>query len=263
MNSILDRHKNVFRDELGTLQGFEAKIYVDPTAKPVFCKARSVLYAMKVKVEEELERLVKQGILEPVEFADWAASIVPVVKSDKSLVHICGDFKLTINKASKLDQYPIPRIDLFATLNSGKTFTKLDMRQAYQQLPLDEESKAYLVINTHWGLYRYNRLPFGVSSAPGIFQRVMESLLNGIPGVIVYVDDILLTGTTTEEHLKALDEVLSRLEKQDCACRNRSALLCKHLSRTWVIALRQMESGQSLRKWKQFGRPPSHRMLSS
>ena len=103
---------------------------------------------------------MKQGILEPVEFAEWAAPIVPVVKSDKSSVGICGDFKLTANKASKLDQYPIPRIDLFATLDGGKTFTKLDMRQAYQQLPLAEESKAYLVINTHWGLYRYNLLPF-------------------------------------------------------------------------------------------------------
>ena len=119
-----------------------------------------------------------------MEFAEWAAPIVPVVKSDKSSVRICGDFKLTVNKASKLDQYPIPRIeDLFATLNVGKTFTKLDMRQAYQQLPLAKESKAYLVINTHRGLYQYNRLPFGVSSAPGIFQRVMESLLNGIPSL--------------------------------------------------------------------------------
>ena len=86
---------------------------------------------MKVKVEEELERLVKQGILEPVEFAEWAAPIVLVVKSDKSSVRICGDFKLTVNKASKLDQYPIPRMeDLFATLNGGKTFTKLNMQQA-------------------------------------------------------------------------------------------------------------------------------------
>ena len=90
----------MFCEELGTLQGFEAKIYVDPTDKPVFCKAHSVPYVMKVKVEEELERLVKQGILEPVEFAEWAP-IVPVVKSDKSSVRICGDFKLTINKASK------------------------------------------------------------------------------------------------------------------------------------------------------------------
>ena len=144
------------------LQEFEAKIYIDTTAKPVFCKACSVPYAMKVKVEEELEWMVKQGILEPVEFAEWAVPIGLVVKSDKSSVHICGAFKLTVNKASKLDQYSIPRIeDHFATLNGGKAFTKLDMRQAYQQLPLAEESKAYLVINTHRGLYRYNCLPFG------------------------------------------------------------------------------------------------------
>jgi len=206
---------------------------------------------------------VKQGILEPVEFAEWAAPIVPVVKSDKSSVGICGDFKLTANKASKLDQYPIPRIDLFATLDGGKTFTKLDMRQAYQQLPLAEESKAYLVINTHWGLYQYNLLPFGVSSVPGIFQCVMESLLNGIPGVIVYIDDILVTGMTTEEHLKALDKVLSRLEKAGLCLQKQKCSLCKHLSHTWVITLRQMESGQSLRKWNQFGRPPSQRMPSS
>ena len=103
----------MFHEELGTPQGLEAKIYVDPTARPVFYKACSVpySYAMKVKVEEELERLVKQGILEPVEFAEWAAPIVPVVKSDKSSVRICGDFKLTVNKASKLDQCQIPRIE--------------------------------------------------------------------------------------------------------------------------------------------------------
>ena len=91
---------------------------------------------------------MKQGILEPVELAEWAAPIVQVVKSDKSSVCICGEFKLIVSKASKLDQYPIPRIeDIFSTLNGGKTFTKMDMRQAYQQFPLAEESKAYLVIN--------------------------------------------------------------------------------------------------------------------
>ena len=81
---------------------------------------------MKAKVEEELERLVKEGTVEPVPFADWAAPIVPVLKADKSSVRICGDFSLTVNQVSKLDQYPIPKIeDLFATLSGGKAFTKL------------------------------------------------------------------------------------------------------------------------------------------
>ena len=114
---------------------------------------------------------------------------------------------------SKLDRYRIPKIeDLFTTLAHGKTFTKLDISQAYQQVPLEEESKKYVVVNTHRGLFRYNKLPFGISSAPGIFQRVMECLLRGIPGVIVYLDDILITGSSIEEHLATLEKVFQTLE---------------------------------------------------
>ena len=105
---------------------------------------------MKAKVEEELDSLVSEGVLDPVQFADWAAPIVPLLKSDKKSIRICGDFKRTVNQAAKLDTYPIPRIeDLFATLAGGKMFTKLDLSQAYQQVKLEEVSKAYVVINTH------------------------------------------------------------------------------------------------------------------
>jgi len=115
---------------------------------------------------------------------------------------------------SKLNRYPIPKVeDLFATLERGKTFTKIDLSQAYQQLKLDEESKRYVVINTHKGLFRYTRLPYGISSAPGIFQKAMEGLLQGIPHVTVYLDDILITGETEAEHLKSLEQVLERLAK--------------------------------------------------
>ncbi len=86
-------------------------------------------------------------------------------------MRICGDFKMTVNLVSKLDRYPIPRTeDIFALLEKGKTFTKLDLNQAYLQLPLDAESKNYVVVNTHKGLFRYTRLPYGIASAPGIFQ---------------------------------------------------------------------------------------------
>ena len=116
-----------------------------------------------------------------------------------------------MNPFSKLDRYPIPRIeDLFATLKKGKLFTKLDLSQAYQQLVLEEESKKYLVLNTHKGLFRCTRLPYGISSAPGIFQRVMDNLLQELLG---YIDDILNLGESESAHLEVLEEVLKRLSK--------------------------------------------------
>ena len=119
-----------------------------------------------------------------------------------------------MNPVAKMDCYPIPKVeDLFATLAGGKQFTKLDLSQAYQQVRLDEASKEYVTINTQKGLFRYTRLPFGISAAPGIFQRVMEGLMKGIPRVIVYLDDILISGSTEKEHIQALNEVLSRLQK--------------------------------------------------
>ena len=148
-------------------------------------EARPVPYDLKAKVEKELDRLQSEGIISPIEFTEWMATIVPVVKQDGS-VRICGDYKCTVNQVSKLDNYPIPMTeDLLGTLGGGNKFTKLDMSQAYQQLLLDEESKKFTTINTHKGLYQYNRLPFGVSSEPRIFQRTLENLLQGIPHVVV------------------------------------------------------------------------------
>ena len=117
---------------------FEAKIHVEADATPKFSKAHPVPYSMKVKIEEELDRLLSLGILKPVQFSEWATRIVPVLKPDRS-VRICGDFKVTVNPLAKLDRYPIPRIeDLLATLGGGKSFTKLDMSQAYQLVELEE-----------------------------------------------------------------------------------------------------------------------------
>ena len=87
------------------------------------------------------------------------------------------------------------------------------MSQVHQQILLDEESKKYTIINTHEGLFLYNRLPYGVSSSPGIFQRTKENLLQEIPSVVVRVDDILVSGSNDKEHVANLEEVLKRLSE--------------------------------------------------
>ena len=224
LQSILDQYEVVFKEGLDTLKNFTAKIYVDPTVKPRFFKARPVTYALRSQIESELDRQVEKGTITPISFSEWAAPIVPVMKNDKT-IRICGDFRVTINQASKLDQYPIPKVeDLFSQLSGGKTFTKLDMSQAYQQLLLDEDSQNFVVVNTHKGLFKYKRLPFGVSSAPGIFQRVMDTILKDIPHVIVYLDDILITGASQQEHLQILERVLSRLKEVGLRLNRRKCL---------------------------------------
>ena len=131
---------------------------------------RNLLLGNRDRVKKELDRLLQAGIIEPVQTAEWAAPIVPVVKSDGS-IRICGDYKVTVNKAAEVESYPLPRIDdLLASLGGGKIFTKLDLAHAYQQVPLADCAKQYVVINTLQGLYRYNRLPFGITLAPAIFQ---------------------------------------------------------------------------------------------
>ena len=90
---------------------------------------------------------------------------MPVMKSNGT-IRICGDFKVTINSVSQVDTYPLPRVEeLFSALSGGKYFSKLDMSQAYLQLELENDSKQYVTVSTHKGLFHNNRLPFGVSSA--------------------------------------------------------------------------------------------------
>ncbi len=94
-------------------------------------------------------------------------------------VRLCGDFKVTLNPQLMIDQYPLSRIeDILSSLSEGEKFTKLDLRQE-----MSEESKKYLTINTLKGLYQFNRLVFGVASASAMWQRLMEQILQGIPGV--------------------------------------------------------------------------------
>ena len=210
---VLERHSAVFKETPGRMTKHTASLLLQPGTRPIFRRPHAMPFAMKAKVGKELDKLEEQGIIQKVYHASWAAPIVVVHKKD-GRIRICGNYKLTINPYLDVDQYPLPRPeDLMTCLTGGKQFSKLDLRSAYQQMPLEEESANMVTINTHQGLYRYTKLPFGVSSAPAIFQRTMDSILQGLPRVICYLDEILITGVSEGEHLENLEEVLRRLEE--------------------------------------------------
>lgn len=155
--------------------------------------------------------MVESGILEKVSYSDWATPIVPVPKPNGD-IRICGDFKVTVNPVLEVDKYPLPRIDdIFASLSEGKNFSKVDLKDAYFQIEMDSMSKELLTINTHRGLFRYTRLAYGTSSAPAIFQRTIEQVMAGIPGMQVILDDMIITGKTDQDHLQNLESVFKRL----------------------------------------------------
>ena len=208
IKALQERYHEVFSKSLGTIMPFHAKLSVMPEAKPRFFKPRPVPYALKDKVASELDRLHEAGVLEKVPYSEWAAPVVAVPKRDGG-VRLCGDYKVTINPVLDIDQYPLPKPeDIFA---GGQQFTTLDLTHAYNQLLLDKESRKFVTINTHKGLYQYSRLPFGIASAPAVFQRTMDTILQGVQGAACYIDDIIVTGKTPDEHLKHLEEVLKRL----------------------------------------------------
>ena len=183
----------------------QATLRVRPGTTPVFHRPRPIPFAVKDAVDKELERLHQAGIVEKVTHSDWAAPIVVVPKGDGQ-IRLCGDYKVTVNKSLKVDQHPLPRPDeLFAALSRGVKFSKIDLTHAYQQMTLDTDSRVYVTINTHQGLFRYTRLPFGIASAPAIFQSTMETILQGLTNVQCYIDDIMVTGTSEQEHLHNLE----------------------------------------------------------
>ena len=131
-DDLLIPYQEVFGEGLGSLKGVTAKFYIDENIKSRYCKPRLVPLALRAKVEAELDRLKETGVIRPVEYSEWAAPIVPVLKCTGA-IRICGDYKVTINQAVKMDKYPIPNInDLFTKLTGGVMYTKLDLSHAYQ-----------------------------------------------------------------------------------------------------------------------------------
>ena len=166
VENLCEKYREIFEPGLGCLKTFEVNLAVKPNAVPVQKKSRPVPYHLRSMVEAELERLEESGVIKPIAFSEWVSLIVSVVKSDGKSVRVCADFKQTLNPVTDMAHYPLPTPeDIFATLASGQSFSKLDLSHAQHQLKLSEEAQAYMVINTHKGLFSYQRSQFGIHSA--------------------------------------------------------------------------------------------------
>ncbi|XP_053684229.1 uncharacterized protein K02A2.6-like [Sabethes cyaneus] len=231
LSVLYTEYRELFIDNLQYLvDDFEVSVRVKDHASPVFCKPHEVPFSLKDKVSGELERLVRENILKPVRHADWASPIVVVPMPDGS-VRVCMDCKVTMNKVICDEYYPLPNInDVLVKLSGYKYFAKFELQGAHMQIKVTEESQKYLVVNTHKGLYAYERLPFGISSAASTFQRILDKILVGIDGVESYQEDILIGSGTIEGLIATVYEVLDQLQKHKIKVRlNKSELLVQEI----------------------------------
>ena len=158
-----------------------------------------------------IEEMLSQGIVQPSQ-SPWASPIVLVKKKDVGL-RFCVDYR-QLNRVTKPDVFPLPRIDDTVDMLSGaKYFTTLDLASGYWQVCMDHASQEKTAFITHSGLYEFKKMPFGLVNAPATFQRLMEVVLSGLArdGCMVYLDDILVFGRTVKEHNDNLAKVFERL----------------------------------------------------
>ena len=178
--------------------------------RPITAKYRR-LDAEKLKAaKEEFEAMEQQGIVRRSGSA-WASPLHMVRKADGSW-RPCGDYR-RLNLATKTDLYPPPHMeDLAAQLAGCTVFSKLDLRKGYYQVPVAAADVEKTAVITPFGLYEFLRMPFGLKNAGQSFQRLMDNCLQGLSGIFVYLDDILVASRSKEEHNQHLRAVLERLD---------------------------------------------------
>ncbi|XP_049291417.1 uncharacterized protein K02A2.6-like [Anopheles funestus] len=207
----------------------QVQLHLKHDCRPVFSPKRPVAYAMQETVDQELDRLEKAGIITPTDYSEWAAPIV-VVRKANGTIRICGDYSTGLNSALKSHEHPLPvPEDIFAKLAHCEYFSKIDLSDAFLQVEIEEQYRPLLTINTHLGLYLYNRLPPGVKIAPAAFQQIMDAMLAGIKGACGYMDDVVVGGRTSKEHDDNLSRLLHKIQdygftirEEKCAFKTKS-----------------------------------------
>ncbi|XP_049292703.1 uncharacterized protein K02A2.6-like [Anopheles funestus] len=195
MESIRKEFEGLFSHDLGHCKKAKVRMELKEDAVPVFRPKRPVSSAMRPAIAEELDRLEK-------------------VRKANGSIRICGEYSTRLNNALQHHQYPFPLPEeIFSTLANSSMFSQIDLTDAFLQVEVEQECRELLTVNTHRGLYAYNRLPPGVKVAPGAFQQLMETMLAGLKDVAVYLNDIVIGGADEHTHLMNLRAVLAKLRE--------------------------------------------------
>ena len=216
------RYSELF-EGLGELRDYPYTIKLNDDASPVALTVpRRVPYPLLPKVKTELDRTVAQCVFSKVERpSDWCSGLVVVPKANKTDVRLYVDLT-QLNKAFKCECHPMSSLDdSLAKLSFARFFTRLDANSGFWQIPLDPESQLLTTFITPFGTFCFHRLCFGISSAPEIAQLTMKKALEGVPGVICHMDDVLIHGTTKEEHDQRVDEVMARIQRSGMTLNNK------------------------------------------
>ena len=211
IQKIIDKYATVFVGE-GKLNTQQVGLHINENIKPVVQPQRRIPYHIRNDVSKALQKLVVEDMIEKVcdQPTPWISPIVCTPKKDGG-TRICVDMRAA-NQAIKRERHIMPTLsDFRAEMNGSKYFSKIDLKQAYHQLELKEESRYITTFSTHEGLFRYKRLNYGTNSAPELFQNILQQNLSDIRGVKNIADDIIVHGKTRKQHNESLENCLKRL----------------------------------------------------
>ena len=208
---LLAKYDKLFSGKLGIYPHRKVKLELKDGAKPYTCRPFPVPKKHEQVFKDELDRLVKEGVLTPCGASEWLFPTFLIPKKD-GRVRWISDFR-ELNKVIKRKVYNLPKIqDILNRRKGYQYFSKIDVSMHYYTFELDDDAKELCTICTPFGNYRYNRLPMGVSQSPDIAQEVMEDLFRVLEQTDVYIDDIGVFDNSWQDHLHSLDQVLSILQ---------------------------------------------------
>ena len=216
VRQVLRRNADIFAQSSTDLGSTNVTTHTINTGDrpPIKQAPRRVALHRQEIVRQEVETMLEKGIIEPCD-GPWSSPIVLAKKKDGSL-RFCIDYR-KLNEATLKDAYPLPRIeDNLDTLGGSTWFSTLDLISGFWQVDMDEESRAKTAFTVgRGGLYQFRRMPFGLCNAPATFQRLMEKVLAGLQWeiAVLYIDDIVVFGSSIPEHLARLEILFDRLRK--------------------------------------------------